>query len=210
MDWRCLEKKLRPTLMLVACVGGLSMALPASAPDVSVSAPGALVEKPNTQLSVEQLHSSAFAITVKVLGADVLGSGFLIKKQGKVYTVLTNAHVLRAGDPPYRLQTPDEHIYPVNLTKTTQFKGNDLALLQFRSPRAAYPVASLGSSLTLTVGQDVFAAGFAVADSESQPSLREFKFTFGQVSLVLNKALSGGYQVGYTNDIEKGMSGGHC
>lgn len=172
MAWQCPEKKLRSTLMLVAYVGGLSMELPASTPDVSVSAPGALVEQPKTQLSVEQLHSSAQAITVKVLGADVLGSGFLIKKQGEVYTVLTNAHVLRAGDPPYRLQTLDGHTYPANLPKNTQFKENDLALLQFRSPRAAYLVASLGSSFTLAVGQDVFAAGFAIADSESQPSLR--------------------------------------
>lgn len=193
--------------MLVACIGGLSMALPASAPDISASALGTLV-KPNTQLTVKQLQASAQAITVKVLSTDDLGTGFLIKKQGKVYTVLTNAHVLRAGDPPYRLQTSDGYLYSAKLLKDSQSQGTDLALLQFLSPRVSYPVASFGSSFTLAVGQNVFAAGFAITDSQSQPSLGRFKFTPGQVSLVLDKALEGGYQVGYTNNIENGMSGG--
>lgn len=35
-----------------------------------------------------------------------------------------------------------------------------------------------------------------------------FIFTTGHVSLMLDKALEGGYQIGYTNDIRKGMSGG--
>jgi hypothetical protein len=35
-----------------------------------------------------------------------------------------------------------------------------------------------------------------------------FVFIGGKVSLVLSKALEAGYQVGYTNRLEKGMSGG--
>jgi len=194
--------KILPTLMLIACVGSLSISLPGCAPGVGVS----LVEQSTSQLSVEQIQVHARSISVKVLSAEVLGSGFLIKQQDEVYTVLTNEHVLRAGDAPYRIQTPDGKIYQAEVPKNTEFKGNDLALLQFRSPRVAYAVAELGSSSTLTVGQKVFAAGFAEADEESRVGL--FKFTSGQVSNVLNKALEGGYQVGYTNDIEKGMSGG--
>lgn len=216
MDWRCLQQKISPILTLVGCIGGLSIALPASTPDVSVSAPDALVGQSLPQLSLQQLHSSAIAITVKVLSTDFLGSGFLIQKQGDVYTVLTNDHVLRAGDPPYRIQTPDGRIYPAHLPKKGKFKANDLAILQFRSPGTAYAVASLGSSFSLTVGQEVFAAGFPFADRASRPrsrpvgkgGLEGFFFTAGKVSLVLDKALEGGYQVGYTNDIEKGMSGG--
>ena len=37
--------------------------------------------------------------------------------------------------------------------------------------------------------------------------MNRFIFTTGQVTLVLDKALEGGYQIGYTNDIRKGMSG---
>lgn len=55
------------------------------------------------------------------------------------------------------------------------------------------------------VGDEVFAAGFPV-----QEETEEIKFVFnsGKVSLVLEKALELGYQVGYTNRLEKGMSGG--
>lgn len=35
-----------------------------------------------------------------------------------------------------------------------------------------------------------------------------FVFTIGQVSLFTDKAFAGGYQIGYTNAVEKGMSGG--
>jgi hypothetical protein len=37
---------------------------------------------------------------------------------------------------------------------------------------------------------------------------QELKLTEGKVVFVLNKALERGYQIGYTNEIQKGMSGG--
>ena len=168
-------------------------------------------KQPHTQLSPSQIQSAAGAITVKVLSTDDLGTGILIKKQGEVYTAITNAHVVRAGDPPYRLQTQDGQIYPAWLLHT-KFKPNDLALLQFRT-RTTYSVALLGSSFNLAEGQDVFAAGYAFADdaqpkNKKQKQLKGFAFKSGKITLVLDKALEGGYQVGYTNDIEKGMSGG--
>jgi len=201
--------------MLVACFCSIALALPASSPNVSISARGALLEQPPKQLSVEQLRHLAQSLTVKVLSADVLGSGILIQKQGEVYTVLTNAHVLRAAAPPYRIQTPDGHIYPVVELRVTSLQGNDLGLLQFRTD-TVYPVASLGASSTLALGDEVFASGFPFAATPpSPPSIgggetgaQGFVFTTGKVSLVLGKALEGGYQIGYTNDIKKGMSGG--
>lgn len=200
MDWRCIQHKFQTPLIFIVCVSSLSTALPAFAPNLSVSDPGKVAQ------ANPKLQSSARLIAVKILSAEVLGSGFLIKKQGNIYTVLTNAHVLRAGNPPYRIQTSDRQLYLAKLIKG-QFQDNDLALLQFTTSGASYPVASLSSSSTLAVGQDVFAAGFAVA-GDRKPALGEFKFIPGQVSLLLDKALSGGYQIGYTNDIKKGMSGG--
>jgi S1-C subfamily serine protease len=133
------------------------------------------------------------------------GSGILIQQQGQVYTVLTNKHVLNAGEP-YSIETPDGQVYFADLSSSIRFGDNDLALLQFRSPRAAYAVASLSRFTALKVGDEVFAAGFPLA---VEPSLSmDFVFTTGQVSLVLEQALVGGYQVGYTNEIQKGMSGG--
>lgn len=194
--------------MLVICVSGSLIVLSALTRHSFYAAD---TKPPHTQLSPSQIQSAAGAITVKVLSTDELGSGILIKKQGEVYTVITNAHVLRAGEGTYRLQTQDGQIYPAWLLQT-KFKPNDLALLQFRT-RNTYSVGMLGSSFNLAVGQDVFAAGYAFADeaepkNEKQKLLKGFAFKSGKVSLMLDQALEGGYQVGYTNDIQKGMSGG--
>lgn len=195
MNWR--------KLILLACVGGLSFTLStwANVSSSKLTKP----QQPTTQLSVKQLQQQAQAITVKVMSSqDVLGSGILLQSQGKVYTVITNAHVLRASDSPYRIQTPDGRIWATDVPKTNKFGKNDLALLQFRSTGTVYTVASLGSSPG--VGDEVFAAGFPIA--EEGTGEKGFVLTTGKVSLVLHKALEGGYQIGYTNDIQKGMSGG--
>lgn len=199
MDWR--------KIMLVICIGGFSISSAVSAPSARIS-----VKQPSTQDSQKQLQHLAESITVRVLSGNLLGSGVLIHKQGSVYKVLTNAHVLRSGKPPYEIQTPDGRLYTADLSNDVEtgylrsLQGNDLALLQFRSPNATYAVASLGSTSTLRVGNEVFAAGFPF-DLEGNQDLG-FVFRTGQVSLVLKKALAGGYRVGYTNDIQKGMSGG--
>jgi len=206
MDWR--------KFTLVACLGSLSITLSTRTANVSSSRPCTSVdcyfpqpEKPPTELSVEQLHHQAQAITVRVMSQDFLGSGIILKKQGSIYTVLTNAHVLQAGKPPYRIQTPDGQIYTAKNVETrsvASLQGNDLALLQFRSTIRAYTVPSLGAKPA--VGDEVFAAGFPSTGEQSKD--KGFAFTNGKVSLVLQLALKGGYQVGYTNNIEKGMSGG--
>jgi S1-C subfamily serine protease len=198
-------------LTLVASVGGLLITLSTWAANVSSNR----LNKPNqplTQISIQQLHQQAQAITVKVMSQSVLGSGILLQRQGSAYTVLTNAHVLRAGSPPYRIQTNDNHIWSANVRQdslntlhaTSLQQGNDLALLQFFSSGYVYTVASLGSPPK--VGDQVFAAGFPFVEKGDQG--KGFVFTSGKVSLLLHKALEGGYKVGHTNVIEKGMSGG--
>ena len=204
-------------LILVVCVGSILSLLPAEVLDSKVSVPERLIEQPPVQLSVEQLHNLAESITVKVISGEVLGSGIIIRKQGSIYTVLTNDHVLRSGDPPYKIQTADSRVHAADLPQAVSFNGNDLALLQFRSANPNYSVASSGTSPT--VGDEVFAAGFPFVEEPSHPSNRPnpfipgeskkgFVFRTGKVSLVLDKALEGGYRIGYTNYIEKGMSGG--
>ncbi|MBE8990192.1 S1 family peptidase [Nostoc sp. LEGE 12450] len=206
MDWRL--------MMLIACIGSLSILPLGSKPNVR-----ALDTKSSTQGSAKQVQQLAELIAVKVLSKDFLGSGILIHRKGSVYQVLTNAHVLRSGNAPYQIQTPDGLIYAANLSKMSvgvarrrhrsvpsYFKGNDLAVLQFRSPKISYTVASLGHASTLSVGNEVFAAGFPFDSQGIQDT--GFVFRRGQVSLVLDKALEGGYRIGYTNDIVKGMSGG--
>jgi S1-C subfamily serine protease len=195
MNWR--------KFTLIACGGSLCITLSTLAVNVS-SSKLAKPELSVTQLSMQQLHNRAQAITVKVISRDVLGSGILLKRQGYFYTVLTNAHVLRSQNPPYRIQTNDNRIWVADVPKTIRFGQNDLALLQFRSTGINYSVASFGSSPT--VGDEVFAGGFP--SEEEKTNKQGFAFTTGKISLKLHKALEGGYQFGYTNDIEKGMSGG--
>ncbi|MCL1471946.1 S1 family peptidase [Argonema antarcticum] len=184
--------------ILIACIGSCLIYLPVQAIPHNVAAPAIPV---SPALSPEQVREVARSIAVKVLCGDTCGSGILIAKQGQIYTVLTNDHVLTAGyGKPYRIQTPDGRIYPATVLRASGFGGDDLGLLQFGSS-ASYRLASLPVSSTLAVGDRVFAAGFPV-------EAEEFVFNSGEISLILDRALGGGYQIGYTNDIQKGMSGG--
>ncbi|MBW4619398.1 MAG: serine protease [Cyanosarcina radialis HA8281-LM2] len=194
MDWRL--------LMLVVGIGGVSVSPPL--PTAHLQVP---VEKPATVTSKQQLQQLAKSITVKVLSKGFLGSGILIEREDGVYTVLTNAHVLRSGESPYQIETPDGQVHSawVERRSIAALKGNDLALLQFRTSKT-YKIASLGSASALKAGGEVFAAGFPFESDTNRD--RGFVFRQGQVTLVLDKALEGGYRIGYTNDIEKGMSGG--
>lgn len=154
------------------------------------------------ELSTVQLHSYAKSITVKVFSGDAWGSGILIHRQGQDYAVLTNDHVLIPGQgKPYRIQTPDSNIYNAVVVENAKFSGQDLALLKFRSRASNYQVASLSKSAKLSESNEVFAAGFPL---ESE----DFVFKKGQIKLLLNQPLKGGFQIGYSNDIQKGMSGG--
>ncbi len=159
--------------------------------------------KQSTPLSEKQLQQRAEMISVKVMAPEIIGTGFLFKKQGCVYTVVTNAHVLRAGKAPYRIQTSDNKIWQAETKYVASVKGDDLAFLQFRSRGEVYSIPSIG--VKPKVGTQVVAAGFPIVENGSRV---KFLLTTGKVSLVLDKALQGGYQIGYTNDIQKGMSGG--
>ncbi|GAA6620582.1 hypothetical protein NUACC26_063980 [Scytonema sp. NUACC26] len=118
MTWR--------NLTLVACMGVILITLPTWVVNVSVSQ---LSQSKQTSIqSVKQLHSYAQAISVKVMSSsDVLGSGFILRKEGLVYTVLTNAHVLRSGHPTYRIQTVDGRIWNVETKDDKSLQGRDLA-----------------------------------------------------------------------------------
>lgn len=149
-------------------------------------------------LSEKNLRQQARAITVKILAGESWGSGIIIQRKGQSYTVLTNAHVLRMGGN-YQIQTPDGKIYPGQTIKAVNFNDDDLGLLNFKSS-SNYAIASIAKS-PLAVGEKTFAAGFP---HES----KTWSFTTGKIDYILPKSFQGGYQVGYSNDILKGMSGG--
>ncbi|WP_392533668.1 tetratricopeptide repeat protein [Nostoc sp. C117] len=154
----------------------------------------------NNSLSPEQIRQLAQAVTVKVLSTNKGGSGVLISKQGQTYTVLTNAHVI-SNKGSYRIQTPDDKIYTATvINQGDSLKGNDLAILQFQS-QENYQIVALASTSNVSENQQVFAAGFP-DDS------KELVISSGKISLLSTHPLVGGYQIGYTNEIKQGMSGG--
>lgn len=166
-------------------------------------------EQIKTTLSQKELHTYIRQITVKIIKGGSWGSGFLIQKQRDLYTVLTNAHVVLSEkkDPQYKIKTPDGKIYMANLKKDINFPHEeDLAVLQFRSPVQNYQIATFGDSSQLQPNDTIITGGFPSASEQANKN--GFKFTQGQVWLLLNQPLLRGYQLGYTSKIEKGMSGG--
>lgn len=167
-------------------------------PEVSISA--------DENLSNNQLQALAESITVKVFSGQNSGSGILIAREGDVYTVVTNQHVLVFGDgSSYPVETLDGQQHSAETVKPVNFDGKDLALLQFRTPRI-YATAAMNRSFSVAVGQKIFAAGFPIETDSPHP--RGFVFTEGNVSLLSDRPFGGGYEIGYTNEIQKGMSGG--
>ncbi|MTJ06557.1 serine protease [Anabaena sp. UHCC 0204] len=156
------------------------------------------ISQTEEKLSEKIVRQKARAITVKIMAGEGWGSGIIIQRKGQGYTVLTNAHVLRIGSN-YQIQTPDGKIYPGQKVKAVNFNDDDLGLLSFKSS-SNYAIASIAKS-PLEIGEKTFAAGFP-------NETKTWSFTTGKVDYILSKSFQGGYRVGYSNDILKGMSGG--
>jgi tetratricopeptide (TPR) repeat protein len=171
-------------------------------------APGAMA------LSPAEVEQKAKAVSVKMLTSK--GSGVIIHRQGSLYTVITNSHVVcklkklctdREIHSLYRLKTPDDRTYQVaksniKLLKDSAGKPLDLAIVQFRSSRS-YPIAQVADSGGLKVGDAVYTAGF--------PQGQGWLFGTGQAQAVVNRRLlgdSGGYTIVYDAETLPGMSGG--
>lgn len=192
-----------------------------------------------TEEVVTNLQPFAKAITIKINLEEGFGSGVIIGRRGSLYTVITNAHVIRGEKSSYSIQTFDGECY---WGKVLEFQGNnspdfDIAILQFYSPKIVYSISKNGK---LPQENDfILAVGFASIESSenkinnqiqenktnnqiqqkkkdsinenlSEYPQKEVKFhsTIGKVTFVLNKPLLQGYQLGYTNPVTDGMSGG--
>lgn len=218
------------SLTLTACISSGLFYLPIQASSKKFSAANNSHTQIQTQYcadcnnfcTIEQLKSLAKSITVKVISGNGWGSGVILKRQGQVYTVVTNQHVLDTGKS-YLIQTPDGHFYNANQIKTDNFQENDLALLQFHSPDPNYVLASLAASASLSPGDKIFTAGFPAiterwrneetqdktdVNQQNYPTDTQLLFTRGRLSILSERPLEKGYQIGYSNVVKKGMSGG--
>jgi tetratricopeptide (TPR) repeat protein/S1-C subfamily serine protease len=146
----------------------------------------------------------AKAVTVLIQNNVESGSGVLIQQKGKIYTVLTAAHVVHTPAT-YSITTVDGQKHSVTASEVQSIRGVDLAILRFQSDRA-YSVANIGSSQTLTEGNPVYVAGFPLGTAAiTQPV---YNFTDGKVTARSGKAFADGYAMVYTNNTLPGMSGG--
>ncbi|WP_019500206.1 S1 family peptidase [Pseudanabaena sp. PCC 6802] len=193
---------------------GFAIAPPAIS--LPTSTPISQVKPDDRHLSEAQLKSLARSITVKVKVDRAWGSGILVRKRGATYFAVTNQHVVAYSDR-LSIQTMDGRIYPAK-ARRIEFGDSDLALLEFQA-KSNYTIAPLGQTYNVKVGDEVFAAGFPSETEHTDrieniptrgqtSNLAGFNFVPGRISLLTPKVIAGGYQIGYTNDIRKGMSGG--
>ncbi|BAY37673.1 tetratricopeptide repeat protein [Nostoc sp. NIES-2111] len=148
--------------------------------------------------SEKQLQSLTKRITVRVIGDNNGGSGTILAKRGNNYLVLTNSHVVR-GVNSIRLQTSDGKSYSAQTVPNTNFEKFDLALLQFQTNQN-YCLLEVGNLIPDNETQ-VMAVGYAAAKGE-------IVFRTGIIQQISGRSLKEGYSIGYTSDIEQGMSGG--
>lgn len=155
-------------------------------------------------------------VTVRILGNPGAGSGVIIERRGQTYMVLTNAHVVaESTENSYTILTADGKTHSGRWLHSVEFGDRDLAIVQFTSDRT-YQVAAIGNSDALSVGEPVYASGYpnwrflnsTTLEDTRDWGLKAFELTEGYVGMLPSKPLQQGYQLGYTNQIEQGMSGG--
>jgi S1-C subfamily serine protease len=162
---------------------------------------------------VQQIARST-AVEIKVVNSNEVGSGVLIRKQGDVYTLATNRHVVcgvsrsKCTNVPstatYTLVTADGAKYQVKAAAVQLLSdGLDLSLVQFRSSKN-YQIAVLADSNQLQNGAEIYASGFPYANPQ-------FHFRSGGAIAVVHKRLTGdngGYTIIHSAYTQPGMSGG--
>ncbi|MBO1050144.1 MAG: serine protease [Dolichospermum sp. DEX182a] len=152
------------------------------------------------EYSPQKLQTLAKQITVRVIGDNNGGSGTIFAKKGNSYLVVTNSHVL-LGVNKVQIKTPDNQIYSAQILPNTNFAKLDLAVLQFTSNQN-YCLPKEIASFDINPDTPIIAAGYS-------SSKGEMLFRTGTVKQIISQpSLKAGYEIGYTSDIEQGMSGG--
>jgi S1-C subfamily serine protease len=170
------------------------------------------------------LYNLAQQITVRIFADQSVGSGVIIRRSGQTYTLITNAHVIGtvAGDTAnatlherISILTADGQRHSAQPMSSRQWQHLDLAVLQFNSSQS-YPVVEVKTGQRLQVGETVIAAGFPNWQLTTTNQLTDtrpwgnqaFQLTQGRIGMLPSQVLAEGYQLGYTNEIKSGMSGG--
>ena len=181
---------------------------------------------------IAELETKAKGFTVRIdSSSQANGSGAIIAREGKTYTVLTADHVLcekiaeekTCADYTYTLTTSDGKTLPLDRKTIIRQEGVDLAIFTFES-NENYPVAEI-ANYSPNRESPIFVAGFpkigdkragwlfsggaVKSQEEGLLATRQSDFTITQSGASIRvSSLSGGYDMVYTSITFGGMSGG--
>jgi tetratricopeptide (TPR) repeat protein/S1-C subfamily serine protease len=190
------------------------------------------IENPTYTGYIAQLEAKAKAFTVRIdSSSEANGSGAIIAREGKTYTVLTADHVLCekvtegkiCADFTYTVTTSDGKTLPLDKKTIIRQEGVDMAIFTFES-NENYPVAEI-ANYSPDRESPVFVAGFpkigdkkagwlfsggaVKSQEEGLLATRQSDFTITQSGASIGvSSLSGGYDMVYTSITFGGMSGG--
>ncbi len=154
-------------------------------------------------LTPEQVNLRAKQVTVRIDGANI-GSGSIIQREGDIYTVLSNWHVMKnSGE--YIIQTIDGRTHQVDPTSIKQLPELDLAVFKFSS-KQNYQLAEIGNSSRLNEGQNVYFTGYP--GELRQEDNRYYRFFTVNLVGILPTSTENGYSLIYNGEAFPGMSGG--
>jgi tetratricopeptide (TPR) repeat protein len=151
-----------------------------------------------------QLQTIAKQITVRVRDKERGASGTIFARKGNSYLVVTNSHVVRRINN-INIITADGQKYAAKILPNTNFDKFDLAIVEFTSnQKHCLPseIAERIASFDINLETQVIAAGYAVSEDK-------LVLTTGKIQQIISQpSLKDGYEIGYTSDIQQGMSGG--
>ncbi|MFN9401786.1 MAG: tetratricopeptide repeat protein [Dolichospermum sp.] len=151
-----------------------------------------------------QLQTIAKQITVRVRDKERGASGTIFARKGNSYLVVTNSHVVRRINN-INIITADGQKYAAKILPNTNFDKFDLAIVEFTSnQKYCLPseIADRIASFDINLETPVMAAGYAVSQDK-------LVLTTGKIQQIISQpSLKDGYEIGYTSNIQPGMSGG--
>lgn len=157
--------------------------------------------------TAQEVAEIAEPITVQINSPLGDGSGVIVNKHGKTYTVLTVNHVVEDPQVNYTVRTHDGENYTATevIRLQNQDQEPDLAVVKFDSEKD-YPVATLGNSDQAVIGAQIYVYGYPATGGltgvEREPELSPGLVTSRP------KNRPEGYNLRYQAVTWSGMSGG--
>lgn len=168
-----------------------------------------MISQPVMAKTAKEVAQIAVPTTVQInntLSPGDSGSGVIITKKGKTYTVLTANHVVKNPNAEFMIRTSKGKEHKVTDVKglRNNESGPDLAVVMFESDEE-YSVAPISNSDEATIGSGVYISGYPLPAGGGTE--REYAFTNGQV-INTRSSNDQGYTMRYDAVTRRGMSGG--